>query len=34
MWIKAIEGFEEAKREVSELVELSPGDYFIFNTGG
>jgi hypothetical protein len=32
MWIKAVEGFDEAKREVSELAELSPGDYFIFNT--
>jgi hypothetical protein len=31
MWIKAVEGFDEAKREVSELAELSPGDYFIFN---
>ena len=32
MWIKAVEGFDEAKRELSELAELSPGDYFIFNT--
>ncbi len=32
MWIKAVEGFDEAKREVSELAKLSPGDYFIFNT--
>jgi len=32
VWIKAVEGFDEAKRELSELAELSPGDYFIFNT--
>ena len=32
MWIKAVEGFDEAKRELSELAELSPGDSFIFNT--
>lgn len=32
MWIKAVKGFDEAKRELSELAELSPGDYFIFNT--
>ncbi len=34
MWIKAIEGFDEAKREVSELAELSPGDYFISTRAG
>jgi hypothetical protein len=32
MWIKAVEGFDEAKREVSELARFSPGDYFIFDT--
>ncbi len=33
MWIKAVEGFDEAKRQVIELAKLSPGDYFIFDTG-
>jgi hypothetical protein len=32
MWIKAVDGFNEAKRQVSELAKLSPGDYFIFDT--
>jgi hypothetical protein len=32
MWIKAVEGFDEAKRQVFELAKLSPGDYFIFDT--
>jgi hypothetical protein len=29
---QAVEGFDEAKHEVPELAELSPGDSFIFNT--
>jgi hypothetical protein len=33
MWIKAVEGFNETERQVSELANLSPGDYFIFETG-
>jgi hypothetical protein len=33
MWVKAVEGFDEAKRELSELAELSPGDYFNTRTG-
>jgi hypothetical protein len=32
MWIKAVEGLNEANRQVSELAKLSPGDYFIFDT--
>ena len=32
IWIKAVEGFNEAERQVSELAQLSPGDYFIFDT--
>jgi len=33
MWIKAVEGLDEAKRQVSELAKSSQDDYFIFDTG-
>jgi hypothetical protein len=32
MWIRAVEGLEEAKRQLRQLAEASPGDYFIYNT--
>jgi hypothetical protein len=32
IWIKAVEGLEEAKRQVTQLATTCPGDYFIFNT--
>jgi hypothetical protein len=32
IWIKAVESLEEARRQLTELSEKVPGDYFIFNT--
>jgi hypothetical protein len=32
MWIKAVETFEEAKRQLKQIAATSPGDYFIFDT--
>ena len=31
IWIKAVESLEEATKQVAELSEATPGDYFIFN---
>jgi hypothetical protein len=32
IWIRAVEGLEEAKRQLTQMAEASPGDYFIYNT--
>lgn len=32
MWIRAVEGLEEAKRQLSQMAETYPGDYFIYNS--
>jgi hypothetical protein len=32
VWIKAVEGLEEAKRQLLQISETAPGDYFIYNT--
>jgi len=32
IWIKAVEGLDEAKRQLDHLTANSPGDYFIYNT--
>jgi hypothetical protein len=32
LWVKAVEGLEEAKRQLTQIAETSPGDYFIYNT--
>jgi hypothetical protein len=32
IWIKAVNGFNEAKLQLTQLAASSPGDYFIFNT--
>ncbi len=32
IWIKAVEGLEEAKRQLAEMASENPGTYFIFNT--
>jgi hypothetical protein len=32
IWVKAVEGLEEAKRQLTELASENPGTYFIFNT--
>ena len=32
MWIKAVESLEEARRQLVQMSEKDPGEYFIFNT--
>lgn len=32
MWIKAVESLEEARRQLLQMSENDPGEYFIFNT--
>jgi hypothetical protein len=31
MWVKAVDGLEEAKNQLSRLAASSPGEYFIFS---
>lgn len=31
VWVKAVESLEEAKRQLTQIAETSPGDYFIFS---
>lgn len=31
IWIKAVESLEEARRQLHQLSEQDPGEYFIFN---
>jgi len=32
LWVKAVEGLEEAKSQLGRLAELNPGDYMIYDT--
>jgi hypothetical protein len=32
LWVKAVEGLEEAKRQLGRLAEVNPGDYMIYDT--
>jgi hypothetical protein len=32
LWVEAVDGFEKAKVHVHELLQASPGDYFIFDS--
>ncbi len=32
VWMKAVEGLEEAKYELAQLADRIPGDYFIYDT--
>lgn len=32
LWIKSVEGLEEAKSQLRRLTQIEPGDYFIFDT--
>jgi hypothetical protein len=32
IWVKAVEGLEEAKCQLTKMAAVSPGDYFIYNT--
>ncbi|HTZ49707.1 MAG TPA: hypothetical protein VMH20_19105 [Verrucomicrobiae bacterium] len=31
IWIKAVERLEEARKELAQMAERTPGNYFIFN---
>jgi hypothetical protein len=31
IWVKAVEGLEEAKRQLTQMSTRAPGDYFICN---
>ena len=31
IWIKAVEGLDEAKSQLRQMAQSSPGDYFICN---
>jgi hypothetical protein len=32
IWVKAVEGLEEAKRQLAQMANDKPGSYFIFNS--
>lgn len=32
LWIKAVEGLEEAKFQLLSLAQREPGEYFVFDT--
>jgi hypothetical protein len=32
LWVKAVEGLEEAKRQLFQLTRLHPGEYFIYDS--
>lgn len=32
IWVKAVEGLEEARRQLLEMASTVPGDYFIYDT--
>jgi hypothetical protein len=32
LWIKTVEGLEEAKSQLHSIAQPEPGDYFIFDT--
>ena len=31
LWVKAVDGLEEAKNQLSRLAASSPGEYFIYS---
>ena len=31
LWVKAVDGLEEAKAQLARLAASSPGEYFIYN---
>ena len=32
LWVKAVEGLEEAKAQLNRLEVMNPGDYLIYDT--
>jgi len=33
LWMKAVDGLEEAKAQLTRLTAISPGEYFIYSNG-
>jgi hypothetical protein len=33
LWVKAVEGLEEAKSQLARIAVNSPGEYFIYSVG-
>jgi hypothetical protein len=33
VWVEAVQGLEDAKSRLSELVTVRPGDYYIYDLG-
>ena len=31
LWVKAVDGLEEAKNQLARLAAISPGEYFIYS---
>ena len=32
IWVKAVVGLDEARRQLDQMTRTAPGEYFIFNT--
>lgn len=32
IWLRAVDGLAEAKRQLSEIAKNEPGDYFLYNS--
>jgi len=32
LWVEAVVGYEKAKVHIQELIQVSPGEYFIFDS--
>jgi hypothetical protein len=32
IWLRAVDGLTEAKKQLSELAKTEPGDYFLYNS--
>lgn len=32
LWVEAVDGYEKAKLHIQKMAEVSPGEYFIFNS--
>jgi len=33
VWVEAVQGLEDAKSRLNELVSVRPGDYYIYDLG-
>jgi hypothetical protein len=32
LWVEAVEGYDKAKLHIQKLIQVSPGEYFIFDS--